>query len=790
MGLRNICIDKTGIIVERMKDHLAVCLSSMPGTGKKTAVRMLLEKNPEVNGLYCSSEEVENGLVLQRRREGCVNWYLVRNINKGKYAVSSAGLWKFIAQMPKTDRILFAAEGVIPEIFLEFIWNGIMAVIMPESFWFTEAEIYRYLKEARSRLKYREVNYLTGGWAGCIAMLVRMEKQLHDSWTARELSTRYEIRKYIQTQIIDVIPEDELRMLRERAVFPMLNEELVSVLWDDPQKDIEERLFVRGAMVYVPEKNCWHIQPALRMAMETYTSPELCEKAIAWYEEKGYIQEALICCWYLYDRKKYRDCLIRNYDKIAFLFYENTGGTREDKDIPELFYLEWMEHFLRQDMVKLQQMRGRAQILRGKSSDNCERQEKVEEILLNIAYTDPEISTKDWMEMVKERVKDGRKIRLYFMLGESVSYLNGLRDLSDLFACGRRKRAEYREIWEGCLDPACRIPYRLAELEYEYQTDGVQMKNGRNLEMLPEDTENTGWQVKLVKMYLAYLFADESKAKDNFRKYIRELAKILVKESIPACRWNAKALYYLAEAKMGEKEGLMTWIRETGGDIENEMGKTRFYMAAEAKINLYLGNYSRAETVLENLIPYFENIHSQRWLAESLFQRALVEKEKGETGQAMKTVARSLGVSNQYRYVRIYTGYGKKGLDLLKEYREWIGKTEIYAHQAKKKYKYGSVLRMPISDWLDYIIRKAGRQKKYYLNLEKEQQNTYRLEKLTVTEQLVLQYLEKGYSNAAISSSMNIKLSTVKSHIYNIYKKLGVTTRIQAVHKARENGIL
>lgn len=95
-----------------------------------------------------------------------------------------------------------------------------------------------------------------------------------------------------------------------------------------------------------------------------------------------------------------------------------------------------------------------------------------------------------------------------------------------------------------------------------------------------------------------------------------------------------------------------------------------------------------------------------------------------------------------------------------------------------------------MSDWLDYIVRKAGRQKKYYLDLQAEQQNIYRVEKLTVTELMVLQYMEKGFRNADISRKMNIKLPTVKSHIYNIYKKLGVTTRIQAVQKAKESGIL
>ena len=59
-----------------------------------------------------------------------------------------------------------------------------------------------------------------------------------------------------------------------------------------------------------------------------------------------------------------------------------------------------------------------------------------------------------------------------------------------------------------------------------------------------------------------------------------------------------------------------------------------------------------------------------------------------------------------------------------------------------------------------------------------------------MTELMVLRYLEKGYSNAAIGKNNEHPLSTVKSHIYNIYKKLGVTTRIQAVQKARETGIL
>ena len=59
-----------------------------------------------------------------------------------------------------------------------------------------------------------------------------------------------------------------------------------------------------------------------------------------------------------------------------------------------------------------------------------------------------------------------------------------------------------------------------------------------------------------------------------------------------------------------------------------------------------------------------------------------------------------------------------------------------------------------------------------------------------MTETLVLQSLNKGLSNKEICDEMNLKLPTVKTHISSIYKKLGVSSRVQAVLKGKELGIL
>jgi ATP/maltotriose-dependent transcriptional regulator MalT len=788
-SVRNVTVDKTARIEEMLPDCLAVCLSGMPGMGRKTAVRVLLDKHPEVNAVFCSVGEIEDGSALERRTEGCPNWYLVRKPEGSRYPDSNEGFRTFVRSMPRTDRIILAVDGLVPESFLELIWEGVMSVVMPESFWFTEEETYRYLKECGSALRYREVYYMTGGWAGCIAMMVRLAKQLKERWSAQELGSRYEIRKYIRQQILATLPEDELNLLKERAAFPSLDQELEAVLWEDPDKDLEERLFVRGALVYVPESDTWHVQPALRMAMEEYASPELCARAVAWYESKGQIQNALTCCWYLQDSRRYRECLIRNYDKVPFLNYERSGGER-DRRIPQLLYLEWMELFLRQDMTGLAALREQMDVLAKEAAASGADPDVLAEICLNIAYTDPWITTAEWMRMLRDRTTPGRPVRLYFMLGESVSYLSGLRDLSDLFACGKKERKMWQELWEERLAPENQIPYRLAQMEYEYQTDSASARGGGVLADLPETDAETPWQIRLGTMYLAYLYADGRASGEHVRKHIRKLADSLDREESQVCRWNARALLYLAEARWGERDDLMQWIRETDGEIENDAGKTRFYMAAEVKVNLYLGNYGYAESILEVLIPYFERSGNYRWLAEALFQLAVVRWGKGEKPRALEMAAKSLETAGPYRYVRIYTGYGIGGAELLREYKRRLESARAPQLQGKKKYRYGSVLNMTPEEWLDYIIRKASRQKKHYPDLSEDRLNIYRAERLTATELIVLRYLEEGYSNAVIGGKMNIRLSTVKSHVYNIFRKLGVTTRLQAVQKARENGIL
>ena len=61
---------------------------------------------------------------------------------------------------------------------------------------------------------------------------------------------------------------------------------------------------------------------------------------------------------------------------------------------------------------------------------------------------------------------------------------------------------------------------------------------------------------------------------------------------------------------------------------------------------------------------------------------------------------------------------------------------------------------------------------------------------LTEREQEILKILVEGLSYKEISIRLNISVNTAKKHVINIYQKLHVNSRAQAMHLAYEKGLL
>jgi DNA-binding NarL/FixJ family response regulator len=73
---------------------------------------------------------------------------------------------------------------------------------------------------------------------------------------------------------------------------------------------------------------------------------------------------------------------------------------------------------------------------------------------------------------------------------------------------------------------------------------------------------------------------------------------------------------------------------------------------------------------------------------------------------------------------------------------------------------------------------------------DERQANTAKSTGLTERELTVLRSLGKGLSNKEIAGSLWLAEQTVKFHLTNIYRKLGVSSRTEAVHWAYGHGLL
>jgi LuxR family maltose regulon positive regulatory protein len=160
----------------------------------------------------------------------------------------------------------------------------------------------------------------------------------------------------------------------------------------------------------------------------------------------------------------------------------------------------------------------------------------------------------------------------------------------------------------------------------------------------------------------------------------------------------------------------------------------------------------------------------ERWgrVIELLILSALVLDAQDQPDEALEPLTRALTLAEPQDYVRIFVDEGESMARLL--YRAAArGITPDYTGELLAAFQdldstpvAGSKAREP----------KSGI-----------------IESLSAREVEVLDCLTEGLSNREIAQRLTISLTTVKTHTRNIYRKLDVHSRTQAVARAKELGI-
>lgn len=185
-----------------------------------------------------------------------------------------------------------------------------------------------------------------------------------------------------------------------------------------------------------------------------------------------------------------------------------------------------------------------------------------------------------------------------------------------------------------------------------------------------------------------------------------------------------------------------------------------------------------AMTMIEQLLPICESAGWMGLTVKFLILQALAFQALGQIDQAVRPLGRALAIAEPEGIARLFLDEGPAVVQLLYEATR-RGFSAVYAGKLLSAFDLEAEDRKLATEKQRVAVSAAARGI-----------NEPIIEPLSERETEVLALIAGGLSNREIAQKLYLSISTVKVHTYNIYGKLGVHSRTQAVAKARALGIL
>ena len=179
----------------------------------------------------------------------------------------------------------------------------------------------------------------------------------------------------------------------------------------------------------------------------------------------------------------------------------------------------------------------------------------------------------------------------------------------------------------------------------------------------------------------------------------------------------------------------------------------------------------QATDLLDQLRKFVESTHNKRHLIEVLTIQALLQEWQGERQSALELLEQAIVLAEPGGFIRLFVDLGPPLNILLEQLR----RRGVAPH-------YVSRILAAFGTTGDILAGADGQRTKA--------QDSYLVEPLTARELEVLALLGQYQTNKQIAEELVVSPSTVKTHTLNIYRKLEVKSRGQAVARAQELKIL
>jgi len=315
------------------------------------------------------------------------------------------------------------------------------------------------------------------------------------------------------------------------------------------------------------------------------------------------------------------------------------------------------------------------------------------------------------------------------------------------------------------LPATCRAFLGLGTIAYEHNDlDKAENHYSKAIELARQGNEIlTVMHGYVLLAWLHQIHGNGEKA-DEFLSEAQSLALKSYTADIEGYFENWKARFALAR---GDLDAAKRWATEQKGVLASP--DTLFYNYAAGLLSTLI-KVCIATNILDGILPILENAkknldrqEQNGWLIEVLAHESVVLDAIGDTEKALVTLEQALKAAEAQGYIRLFIDEGEP---------------------------MAKLLRLASSRGIMPTYVNKLRSAMHSQEQEQPDKQSPLVEPLSQRELEVMELLDSGKSNQQIADELILSIGTVKKHVYNIYSKLGVERRTQAISRARELGLI
>lgn len=198
-----------------------------------------------------------------------------------------------------------------------------------------------------------------------------------------------------------------------------------------------------------------------------------------------------------------------------------------------------------------------------------------------------------------------------------------------------------------------------------------------------------------------------------------------------------------------------------------------------ARVQILLGKYAEAEVVLDELNEEARRLRLTSDLNRNLLLCNLLYWHTDRKSEAQKVLIEALSLSNRTGFVSHFVIEGEIMAQQLRQLLQLNTLPELDQHRAQRILRdINQHHRHKYAHFDESFVEKL-------LN-HPQVPELIRTSPLTQREWQVLGLIYSGYSNEQIAGELDVAATTIKTHIRNLYQKLGVAHRQEAVQQAQQ----